>query len=136
VSPAIEPRRGDRIVVKTTAGEVLVKELARATARTLELLSVIGRDGDRTLDRGEVAWVARVLWASQYAHLGGPALVLRQAQDEGYCSDGSVENLILSLSKDAVCARRRVSDWPLARPGGRPASHGSRRGSPGGIRPG
>lgn len=65
VSPAIEPRRGDRIVVKTTAGEVLVKELARATARTLELLSVTGRDGDRTLDRGEVAWVARILWASQ-----------------------------------------------------------------------
>jgi hypothetical protein len=29
----------------------------------------------------------------------GLALVLRQAQDEGYCKDGAVEILTLSLSK-------------------------------------
>jgi phage repressor protein C with HTH and peptisase S24 domain len=65
VSPAIEPRRGDRVVVKTVAGDVLIQELSRATARTLDLLSVTGREPDRCLDRGEVAWIARILWASQ-----------------------------------------------------------------------
>jgi len=65
VSPALEPRRGDRVVVKTVAGEVLIQELARITARTLDLLSVAGRDDERALDRGEVAWMARILWASQ-----------------------------------------------------------------------
>lgn len=65
VSPSVEPRRGDRVVVKTTGGELLVKELARVTARSVELTSLT-RDGqDRTLDLAEVVWIARILWASQ-----------------------------------------------------------------------
>jgi phage repressor protein C with HTH and peptisase S24 domain len=65
VSPSVEPRRGDRVVVRTTGGELLVKELARVTARSVELAS-LNRDGrDRTLDLGEVVWIARILWASQ-----------------------------------------------------------------------
>ena len=65
VSPSVEPRRGDRVVVKTTGGELLISELARVTARSLELASLT-RDGrDRTLDLGEVVWIARILWASQ-----------------------------------------------------------------------
>jgi phage repressor protein C with HTH and peptisase S24 domain len=65
VSPSVEPRRGDRVVVKTVGGELLVKELARVTARSVELTSLI-RDGqDRTLDLAEVVWIARILWASQ-----------------------------------------------------------------------
>ncbi|ALL14881.1 S24 family peptidase [Caulobacter henricii] len=65
VSPSIEPRRGDRVVVKTHAGEVMAKELARVTARTIELTSLNRDYGDRVLERGEVAWIARILWASQ-----------------------------------------------------------------------
>jgi phage repressor protein C with HTH and peptisase S24 domain len=57
------------VVVRTTGGELLVKELARVTARSVELVSLNrddGRDGgDRTLDLGEVVWIARILWASQ-----------------------------------------------------------------------
>jgi phage repressor protein C with HTH and peptisase S24 domain len=65
VSPSVEPRRGDRVVVKTTGGAVLVKELARVTARSVEL-APLGRDGqDLTLDLAEVVWIARILWASQ-----------------------------------------------------------------------
>ena len=60
-----EPRRGDRVVVKTTGGEVMAKELARVTARTIELASLNRDYEDRILDRGEVAWIARILWASQ-----------------------------------------------------------------------
>ena len=37
VSPGTPIRRGDRVVVKTTGGEVMVKELKRRTAKTLEL---------------------------------------------------------------------------------------------------
>ena len=40
VSPGTPIRRGDRVVVKTTGGEVMVKELKRRTARTLELQSL------------------------------------------------------------------------------------------------
>jgi len=65
VSPSIEPRRGDRVVVKTTGGEVMAKELARVTARTIELSSLNRDYEDRILDRSEVAWIARILWASQ-----------------------------------------------------------------------
>jgi phage repressor protein C with HTH and peptisase S24 domain len=65
VSPSALPRRGDRVVVKTTGGELLVKELARVTARSVELASLT-RDGqDRTLDLAEVVWIARILWVSQ-----------------------------------------------------------------------
>lgn len=65
VSPSVEPRRGDRVVVRTTGGELLVKELARVTGRSVELASLT-RDGqDRVLDLAEVVWIARILWASQ-----------------------------------------------------------------------
>jgi phage repressor protein C with HTH and peptisase S24 domain len=65
VSPSVEPRRGDRVVVRPTGGEVLVKELARVTARSVELASLKGDGLDRTLDLAEVVWIARILWASQ-----------------------------------------------------------------------
>lgn len=65
VSPSVEPRRGDRVVVKTMGGELLVKELARVTARSVELASLTPGGQDRTLDLAEVVWIARILWASQ-----------------------------------------------------------------------
>ena len=65
VLPTSEPRRGDRVVVKTTAGEVLAKEVARVTAKRLELKSLNPDYPGRVLERSEVAWVARILWASQ-----------------------------------------------------------------------
>jgi phage repressor protein C with HTH and peptisase S24 domain len=64
VSPTVEPRKGDRVVARTQGGEVLVRELGRVTARTIELLA-LGREGDRLLSRDEVAWIARIIWASQ-----------------------------------------------------------------------
>ena len=65
VSPGTPIRRGDRVVVKTTAGEVMVKELKRRTAKTLELQSLNPNHVDRTLAAAEVAWIARIVWASQ-----------------------------------------------------------------------
>ena len=65
VSPSAPVRRGDRVVVKTTAGEILAKELKRQTARTIELRSLNPAYPDRALAKDEVSWMARILWASQ-----------------------------------------------------------------------
>ncbi|MHB2166825.1 S24 family peptidase [Alsobacter sp. R-9] len=58
-------RRGDRVVVKTLDGELMVKELKRRTARTIELASLAPREPDRVIPTANVAWVARVMWVSQ-----------------------------------------------------------------------
>ena len=65
VSPAASIRRGDRVVVKTTDAEVLVNELKRRTARTIELRSIDPGHSERTLPVREVSWIARIVWASQ-----------------------------------------------------------------------
>lgn len=65
VSPSAPVRRGDRVVLKTTAGEILAKELKRQTARTIELRSLNPAYPDRALAKDEVSWMARILWASQ-----------------------------------------------------------------------
>jgi len=65
VSPGTPIRRGDRVVLKTSDGEVMVKELKRRTTRTLELASLNPAQVDRTLDADDVAWIARIVWASQ-----------------------------------------------------------------------
>ncbi|MBR0691664.1 helix-turn-helix transcriptional regulator [Bradyrhizobium lablabi] len=65
VSPATAIRRGDRVVVRTTGGEMMVKELKRRTAKMLELAPLNPAHADRTLDADEVEWIARIVWASQ-----------------------------------------------------------------------
>src|SRR3982074_2131935 len=65
VSPGPPIRRGDRVVVKTTGGEVMVKELKRRTAKTLELQSLNPNHVDPTLAAAELPWIGPVSWASQ-----------------------------------------------------------------------
>jgi phage repressor protein C with HTH and peptisase S24 domain len=65
VSPGTPIRRGDRVVVKTAGGEVMVKELKRRTAKALELQSLNPNHVDRTLAADDVEWIARIVWASQ-----------------------------------------------------------------------
>jgi len=65
VSPAASVRRGDRVVVKTKDGEVMVKELKRRTAKLVELRSVNPEHKERTLSMRDVLWIARIVWASQ-----------------------------------------------------------------------
>jgi phage repressor protein C with HTH and peptisase S24 domain len=65
VSPGTQIRRGDRVVLKTDDGEVMVKELKRRTAKTLELQSLNPNHVDRTLAASDVEWIARIVWASQ-----------------------------------------------------------------------
>jgi phage repressor protein C with HTH and peptisase S24 domain len=65
VSPATPIRRGDRVVVKTTGGEVTVGELKRRTAKALELQALNPSLADRALAAADIAWIARIVWAKQ-----------------------------------------------------------------------
>ncbi len=65
VSPDASIRRGDRVVLKTTGGEVMAKELLRQSARKIELVSLNRAHPDRTLEAHDVAWIARIVWVSQ-----------------------------------------------------------------------
>jgi phage repressor protein C with HTH and peptisase S24 domain len=65
VSPTAGIRKGDRVVVRTGGGEVMVKELKRRTAKSLELRSLNPNHEDRVINLSDVAWMARVMWARQ-----------------------------------------------------------------------
>jgi len=65
VSPAAPVRKGDRVVVKTRDGEVMVRELKKKTSKSIELKSLNSEHRDRTLSMADVLWVARIVWASQ-----------------------------------------------------------------------
>lgn len=65
VSPQASVRRGDRVVVRTSEGEVMAKVLARKTAGQIELESLNPEHEPRKFPLSEIDWVARILWASQ-----------------------------------------------------------------------
>jgi phage repressor protein C with HTH and peptisase S24 domain len=65
VSPGAAVRRGDRVVVKTTNGEVMAKELRRKTAKLIELRSLNPRHKDRIVPLEDVSFVSRIVWSSQ-----------------------------------------------------------------------
>lgn len=65
VSPSASPRRGDRVVVKTTAGEVMAKQLGRTTMRRIELQSFNPSFEDRVLELSSIVFIHRIIWASQ-----------------------------------------------------------------------
>ena len=65
VSPTGSLRRGDRVVVKTHAGEVMAKQLGRMTAQRIELKSFNPAFEDMSFALSEIAFVHRIIWASQ-----------------------------------------------------------------------
>jgi phage repressor protein C with HTH and peptisase S24 domain len=65
VSPGAGIRRGDRVVVRARDGEVMAKELARQSARKVELVSLNEEHRDRVLNVEEIDWISRIVWASQ-----------------------------------------------------------------------
>jgi phage repressor protein C with HTH and peptisase S24 domain len=65
VSPSASIRKGDRVVVRTTGGEVTAKELKRKTGKSVELRALNAEHPDRVIPAGEIAWMARVMWARQ-----------------------------------------------------------------------
>jgi phage repressor protein C with HTH and peptisase S24 domain len=65
VSVNEQVRRGDRVVVRTKAGEVMAKILARQTSNVIELHSLNPLHPPRLFDMKDVEWIARIIWASQ-----------------------------------------------------------------------
>jgi phage repressor protein C with HTH and peptisase S24 domain len=65
VSPGASVRRGDRVLVKTLAGEVMAKQLARVTAQRIELQSFNPSYEGRGFDLTEITFMHRIIWASQ-----------------------------------------------------------------------
>lgn len=65
VEPGATVRRGDRVVVKTSSGEVMAKVLQRRSASEIELLSINPTHPVRTIAMIDVEWLARIIWASQ-----------------------------------------------------------------------
>ncbi|MDE3115686.1 MAG: helix-turn-helix transcriptional regulator [Pseudomonadota bacterium] len=65
VSPAASLRRGDRVVARTHAGEVMAKQLGRTTAQRVELKSLNPAYEDRSFALSEIAFIHRIIWASQ-----------------------------------------------------------------------
>jgi phage repressor protein C with HTH and peptisase S24 domain len=65
VSPAAPIRRGDRVVVRTRDGGVMAKQLQRRSARRVELLSLNPAHPSYSFELVEIAWMHRIVWASQ-----------------------------------------------------------------------
>ncbi len=64
-SPGAPLRRGDRVIARTRAGEVMAKELSRRSARRVELRSFNPEHLGYSFDPAELAWMHRIVWASQ-----------------------------------------------------------------------
>ena len=65
VEPGATVHKGDRVVVKTTGGEVMAKILQKRNSREIELLSVNPAHPLRQVPTAEIEWIARIVWASQ-----------------------------------------------------------------------
>ncbi|MHA6644365.1 S24 family peptidase [Mesorhizobium sp. A623] len=65
VEPGATVRKGDRVVVKTNAGEVMAKVLERQTSKSVSLVSLNPDHPNRDIATADVDWVARIVWASQ-----------------------------------------------------------------------
>ncbi|MBN7775659.1 helix-turn-helix transcriptional regulator [Nitratireductor aquimarinus] len=65
VDPTARLRRGDRVVVKTAGGEVMAKVLLRQTSEQVELLSLNPEHPNRVIEKTQMEWMARIVWASQ-----------------------------------------------------------------------
>ena len=65
VQPGAAVRRGDRVVVRTSAGEVMAKVLGRRNDQMVELVSLNAAHAPRELTSTDIDWIARIVWASQ-----------------------------------------------------------------------
>lgn len=65
VAPSMPLQPGDRVVVRVTAGEMLVKTLGSESDQRVELRPLNGGPTPLLLERGSIDWIARIVWASQ-----------------------------------------------------------------------
>lgn len=65
VSPTEQLRRGDRVVARTSDGEMVAKILYRQTEKNVELHSLNPEHKPQIITTEELDWIARIIWASQ-----------------------------------------------------------------------
>lgn len=65
LSPSASIHRGDRLLVKTKDGRMMIWELRRRTSKLIELRTVDHEQTERTLPLRDVLWFQRIVWASQ-----------------------------------------------------------------------
>jgi phage repressor protein C with HTH and peptisase S24 domain len=65
VSPQASLRRGDRVVVRMADDLVQIRQLVRRGGRKLEVASLVPGQGESATANEEVAFVHRIVWASQ-----------------------------------------------------------------------
>lgn len=64
-SREVAPRRGDRVLVMTRDGRLVVRAFLSRNGRSCELAPACGRRRRSRLPVADVLWIARILWASQ-----------------------------------------------------------------------
>jgi phage repressor protein C with HTH and peptisase S24 domain len=65
VSPKSKTRIGDRVIIKTTNGEVMAKEIVKQNSARIEVKSINPAHENREIPTTEISWIARVIWVSQ-----------------------------------------------------------------------
>ncbi len=65
LSPNESLRPKDRVLVALTSGTLMAAELKRSTAKTVEVVSMRAGEADLTLPSESIAWIVRIVWASQ-----------------------------------------------------------------------
>lgn len=65
VSPHEKIKRGDRVVVKNSSGEIMAKHLARQNANGIELSSLNPNHDNIQIPANDIVWMGRILWVSQ-----------------------------------------------------------------------
>jgi phage repressor protein C with HTH and peptisase S24 domain len=65
ISPASPPHRGDRVLLMTRAGELMLVELRNPPGTSIDVRSLAAGQAERALAADDVAWMARIVWASQ-----------------------------------------------------------------------
>lgn len=65
VSPEAPVRNGDRIVVNTGAGEVLIRQLHQDTGNNVQFAGFNLQTPMLAIKRSEINWMARIVWTSQ-----------------------------------------------------------------------
>jgi phage repressor protein C with HTH and peptisase S24 domain len=65
ISPAAPPRRNDRVALMTRTGEFMLAELRNPPGTSIDIRPLGVGQAERALAADEVAWMARIVWASQ-----------------------------------------------------------------------
>jgi phage repressor protein C with HTH and peptisase S24 domain len=65
ISPLAPIRRGDRVILKDRKGRVMVRQVVRRSPRTVDARSLNPARADIRLETDAIAWMHRVIWASQ-----------------------------------------------------------------------